>query len=106
MAVSVTLPQVREVVETGMPDQALSRVLATATAQVERYAPDAPEGLQNEAAIRIVGYLVEQPASALRSREIGQLKEAYAVTHVNSLYHSGAAGLLAPWRVHRAGAVS
>ena len=105
MAVTLTLVLLREVIETDLPDTALSRVLASAKAHVERYAPGAPEDVQNEAAIRAVGYLLEQPAAARRSSEIGEHKEAFAVSNVNPLYHSGAAGLLAPWRVHRAGII-
>ena len=39
----------------------LNRILASATALVESYAPNAPESIMNEAAIRTGGYLFDAP---------------------------------------------
>ena len=71
-----------------------TRLLAYATEAVEKHAPEAPETVQNEAAIRIAGYLYDAPMS---SRGAG-----YAAV----LRNSGAAGILLPYRVHRAGSTA
>ena len=52
---------------------------------VDRYAPDAPDAIQNKAVVLYAGYLYDRPNSAPGA--------AYAVALVNS----GAASLLSPW---------
>ena len=74
---------------------------------VQRYAPDAPQELKNESVIRIVAYLV-----AYMPKEVSRLSLGKGVTiqlatldsrlSPNALTYSGAMGLLAPFRVHRA----
>ena len=68
-----------------------TRLLAFGTLLVEQHAPFAPETAQNEAVIRVCGYLFDQPFAGRGN--------AYA----NSLRNSGAQSLLLPWVVHRAG---
>ena len=53
----VTLTEAQLVEATSMDSAHATRLLPVATAVVEAYAPDAPEALQNEAAIRFAGYL-------------------------------------------------
>lgn len=66
----------------------LDRLLATASTLVEQYAPDAPDSLQNEAAIRIAGYLFDtDPAESRRV--------------ASPMLYSGGAALLSPWRARR-----
>ncbi len=63
----------------------LTRVLAVAKAHVERDAPLAPTAVQNEAAIRAAAYAYDSdPSDERRIRSM--------------MLHSGAAGILAPWR--------
>ena len=69
----------------------IQRLLTYTTAAVTRHAPDAPDAVHNEAAIRVAGYLYDGPAAGRAS--------AYA----NPLRNSGAAAMLAPYRGHRAG---
>ena len=71
-----------------------TRLLAYASEVVLRHAPDAPDTAHNEAAIRVAGYLFDQPFTSRDS--------AYA----NALRNSGAASILLPYRIHRAGSVS
>ncbi len=92
-------------IETDLPEEALSRVLATAQQLVAKYAPGAPEPVAEEATIRIVGFMVQSPAAALRAMTDGDFSEQYAVSRRNPLLDSGAASILAPWREHRAGAI-
>ena len=68
-------------------------LLATGTAMVEKYAPDAPDAVQNTAVVRIAGYLYDSPHAA----------QGRAFAHV--LENSGAAGLLAQWRRRGVGMV-
>ena len=65
--------------------------LASATATVERRAPDAPDAIQNEAAIRVAGYLYDMPTAGMAER------------YGNPFRSSGAASLLFPWVIHRGG---
>ena len=88
-------------------DSALGvRLLPVATALVERFAPGAPEAIQNEAVIRVSGWLAEQPGAAIRSEKIGDIETDYAVSNVSALRHSGGMALLSPWKVRRAGVVA
>ena len=94
MAVTIRLPELRNAIRTEQSseeDQILTRLLAVGTALVERAAPDAPDEVANEAVVRVSAYLYDQPPAA---RNNGTS---------NALRNSGAAGLLLPWRTHRAG---
>lgn len=71
----------------------LTRLSATATSIIGAYAPDAPDVVKDEAGVRLAGYLYDGPAAPSMAR------------YANSLVNSGAAGLLAEWREHRAGMV-
>ena len=71
----------------------VTRLLAYATEAVEKHAPTATDVAHNEAVRRIVGYLHDQPEASMG--------DAYA----NALRASGAARILLPYRIHRAGYV-
>ena len=66
----------------------LIRLLSTAAAIVESYAPDAPGHVQNTAASLIIGYLYDQPVSD-------------SARFANSLANSGAQLLLSRWQSQR-----
>ena len=68
----------------------LTRLAAVAEALVSVTAPDAPETIRDEAAIRIASYLYDAPTSAG--------SDQYAAAMVNS----GAGGLLSRWVSRRA----
>ena len=72
----------------------VTRLLAYATEAVEKHSPLAPEAVQNEAVIRVAGYLYDMPTS---SRGAG-----YAAV----LRNSAAGSILLPYRIHRAGSTS
>ena len=83
-----------------------ARLLAVATNLVERYAPGAPEAVPNESAIRCAGWLIETPAGGIRSETTGDVRTTFEGARASSaLRHSGAMGLLSPWKVRRAGAI-
>ena len=71
-----------------------TRLLAYATAAVEKHAPDAPDAVHNEAAIRIASYIYDQPHAGR------------GLAYANALRNSGASSILLPYRVHRAGSVA
>ena len=87
-------------------DDILCGVGEAVAALIEREAPGAPQAVKNEAAIRCLGYLAESDFGALRSEEIGPLKQEFTADHSRAFRRSGAKGLLAPWKVRRAGAIA
>ena len=96
MAVTLTVDQLRDGIRAGDTQQEtdiLTRLLAVSTALVEKHAPNAPEAVQNEACIRVCGYLFDQPNASAR--------QGYA----SALRNSGARALLLPWRVVGVGVV-
>ena len=68
----------------------LTRQLAVAESQIELYAPTADDDTKNEAAIRMVGYLLDAP-TANPSRNVSTPEFAFR--------NSGAKGLLSSWHV-------
>ena len=68
-----------------------TRLLTYCTEAVTQHAPNAPDVAQNEAVRRLCGYLYDMPEAARG--------DAYA----NAMRNSGAARMLLPYRVHRAG---
>lgn len=69
-------------------------------AVVEKFAPDAPDAVQNEALIRMYGHL-GSVAGGVRSERVGGMASSYdAKQSINALKHSGAAALLSHWRSH------
>ena len=91
----------------GVTDEdTLDRLGAAAAALVERYAPDAPSEIKNEATIRCAGWLAQHPAASVRSESVGDIRTSFAPTHLSALRHSGAMALLSPWKVRRAGAIA
>ena len=103
MAVDINISALQ--IALGINSASATRLLPVASALVERYAPDAPEVVLNEAVIRCAGWLNEQPAAAVRSESIGDVETAYAPSMHSALRHSGAMALLSPWKVRRAGAI-
>lgn len=87
-------------------NQALAdRLHPVAVELVERYAPDAPEAIQNEATIRCAGWLSEAPASGARREGVGDIDTAWSPNMTGALRASGAMGLLSPYKQRRAGAI-
>ena len=103
MAVTLTAATIEE--ETNVSATAAARLLPVAAALVEQYAPSAPVAVQNEAALRVCGYLSDQPKSA-RSREtVDGSSQSYRVTATGALLASGGMALLSGWKVRRAGII-
>ncbi len=103
---AVTLTDAEIAAALAVNDALAARLRPVAVALVERFAPDAPDTVQNEAAIRCAGWLAESPAGAIRSETTGDVRTVFDVARASSaLRHSGAMGLLSPWKVRRAGAI-
>ena len=106
MAVTLTAGNVRDALDFKPSQLELAgRLLAVAAALVTRFAPTAPEPVQNEAALRCIGWLSEAPASGVRSQKTGPFEWDYSPHVTGALRASGAMSLLGPWKVRRAGAI-
>ena len=68
-----------------------TRLLAYSSEAVLRHAPSATDTALNEAAIRLSGYLYDQPNAGR------------GLSFAHALRNSGAAAILLPYRIHRAG---
>ena len=104
MAVTITVEQV--VSELGIKTATATRVLATASALVTRFAPAAPETIQNEAVLRCAGWLADSPSSGVRRESVGPLDVSYSPLATGALRSSGAMSLLSPWKARRAGVIA
>ena len=100
---AVTAQQLAD--ESGAEIARATRVLPVAVQTVTDYAPDAPEGLRDEAVIRFGGYLLGSGYGETRSKTIGPLSVEHVVNHSAAFRNSGAAGLLTRHKVRRAGAI-
>ena len=85
---------------------AAERLAEVGTAMVNRYAPEAPEVLRREAAIRVAGYFWASEYGGIRKDEIGPQSVEYTVNHAAVFRNCGAAALLTNWRVRRAGLIA
>ena len=103
MAVTLTAAQLAEAV--GVDSKTATRLLAVAAELVNRFAPDAPDAISNEAAIRTAGWLAEQPSAAIRAETEADISTSYAPSMQSALRHSGAMALLSSWKIRRAGAI-
>ena len=81
---------------------ALGRV---ASARVEIEAPAAPAAARDEAVIRYAGYMAGADFGGIRREEIGPLSIEFVANHAPAWRNCGAAGLLSPWKIRRAGVV-
>ena len=73
----------------------IGRLLGVAEALIKRHlrGADCPVEIRGEAVIRVASYLFDQPTAGR------------TVSFANAMRNSGAAALIAPFRVHRAGSV-
>ena len=81
------------------------RLGGTGSALVEAHAPDAPQPVKDEAVIRCAGWLLDAPASGVRSQSEGEIRTSYSPAMTSALRASRAMALLRPWAWRRAGAI-
>ena len=94
MAVTITIEELQATLrlgDTAEETAEVTRLLAYASEAVTKHAPEATDTAMNEAVRRLSGYLFDQP-------EAGR-----GMAYANALRNSGAAAMLLPYRVHRAG---
>ena len=97
MALTLTAAQLAAAVRLGDSTEETAeatRLLAFVTEAVTRHAPDAPAVVQDEAAVRLAGYLFDMPNAG---RGAG---------FADTLRNSGALSVLLPYRQHRAGSTA
>ena len=87
-------------------DEAACALGELAAARVEKEAPGAPQAVKDEAVIRLSGYWAQADYGTVRKEDIGPMSREHVTNHANAWRNCGAAGLLAPWRVRRAGVVA
>ena len=96
MAVTVTVAKLAAAMRVGSSDEEtaeVTRLLALAATVVVKHAPDAPDAIHNEAAIRFAGYQFDRPTAPAGPQ------------YANALRNSGAEALLLPWRKIAGGVV-
>ena len=76
-----------------------------ASALVERFAPDAPQAVKNEAVIRAAAHILHREPKPLQGLSLPSgmrfdFRERFFAP--NAMINSGARALLLPWRVRRA----
>ena len=94
MAVTITVAELQAALrlgDTAEETAETTRLLAYSTEAVTQHAPSATETAMNEAVRRLAGYLFDQP-------EAGR-----GMAYSNAMKYSGAARMLLPYRMHRAG---
>ena len=97
MALTITVAELAAALRLGDSAEEMaevSRLRTYASLAVERAAPRAPNSVHTEAAIRLAGYIFDQPFAGKGA--------AYA----NALRNSGAAAILFPYVDHRGGSTA
>lgn len=103
MAVTATAADFAGVMTGGT--EARKATWAAAVAYVNRYAPAAPEAIANEAAIRFASHLYQTRTLQPFEVSLRDLTVTPPASTAAAFRASGAAALLSPWRVRRAGRV-
>ena len=86
-------------------DEEANHLGMVASAEVEAYAPDAPQAIKDEAVIRLAGYFAGADFGGVAKEDIGPRNVTYSTNQAGAFYRCGAAGLLSRWRVRSAGVV-
>ena len=103
MAVMMTVDDLRVALGADLALMArIASIHTAASARVERYAPSAPEAVQNEALIVFSGWIYQ--AQAQRRNVFPTDNEGPPINASRAFLLSGAQGLLSSWRRPRAGA--
>ena len=88
----------------GLTDQRAAALGESASALVERFAPDAPPEIRNEATIRIAGWMFARVPRPIQGVTVGSLRLDFRERFFapDAMRNSGARALLTPWRTRRA----
>ena len=104
-ALAAAIACLKDEVDTSLTDDRAAALGMTASALVENYASNAPQAIKNEAVIRCAGYLRQSDYGGILKESIGPLDREYVVNHSALFRNSGAAALLSPWKIRRAGVI-
>ena len=99
----VAISRLREYIG-AQSDEEITTHGAAAAALVEKYAPGAPQPVKDEAVIRFAAYLIYTPDPVKREKQ-GEREMEHEQNHAAMFRRSGAAALLSPWKIRRAGAI-
>lgn len=97
-----TLPATADQIAEG--NAILDDVGSAAAAYVERYAPGAPDAVKDESVVRFAAWLVTVTDALTRERD-GEMEQEFDNNHAAMFRRSGAAALLSPWKIRRAGVI-
>lgn len=86
------------------PDEVLDDVGEAGAEVVERYAPGAPDAVKDEAVIRFSAHLVTVTDAQTKWKD-GEMEQEFETNSAAMFRRSGAAALLSPWKVRRAGVI-
>ena len=90
----------------GVEESRANQLIQVAQELTEQYSPDAPTAIKSEAILRISGYLNDrEPGHSRHRTRIGDYETETVYTGGGVLLASGAASLLSPWKVRRAGVI-
>ena len=93
------------IANTHADDAIIQRVGSVASERVERETSNAPQSVRDESMIRYAGYLYSADFGAIRKESIGPLDVEHITNHANAWRNSGAAALLSPYKIRRAGVI-
>ena len=113
MAVTITTADIfgsssdAKPLRTGLDSTGQSRLLAVAKELVEDYAPGAAEAVQNEAVVRLCGWLLQAPTDGRTTDRDDSYMVRWSAHGQRGFLLSGAQDLLRPWHVQseRAGVI-
>ena len=102
---ALDVAKIRDAVETDASDDVLNGWGAVASGTISSFAPDAPEGVADAAALRMISYWNGTPASRISGERDDTYSVNYGANPMGALYASGAADMCGPWRSIRLAAV-
>ena len=87
-----------------LTDDRVAALGEAASSLVERFSPDAPDSIRNEATVRCAGWMHARVSRPLQGISIEGMRLDFRERFYspNALVNSGARAILEPWRVRRA----
>ena len=109
---AIAISVLKDAIDPGASSITIERLGMACSLRVEQYAPGAPPAIRTEATILFAGYLLEagkNGAGAVRSERHSvddfSIETQSVSNHAAAFKNCGAASLLSPWKVRRAGAI-
>ena len=109
-ALSTAISELKDAIKPGASNESIERLGAVASARVEQFAPGAPDVIRTQAVIQFAGYLLETNLNqfgVVRDKGISidavKTDKSLTTNHAAAFRNCGAAALLSPWKIRRAG---